>query len=62
LPFNLARLDLEGTLKVNNSLLKLVLFGVMHAQAGNNIDLGRVISVRLLVVVHSLELILLLLI
>jgi hypothetical protein len=62
LPFNLARLDLEGTLKVNNSLLKLVLLGVMHAQAGNNIDLGRVISVRLLVVVHSLELILLLLI
>ncbi len=62
LPFDLSGLDLEGTLEVHDSLLELVLLGVMHAEARYNIDLCRVVAVRLLIVMNCLELILLLLI
>jgi len=62
LPLDLARLNLESPLKVDYGLLELILFRVMHTQAGYHIDLRRVVPVGLLVVVHGLEFILLLLI
>jgi len=62
LPFDLFWLDLGGSFEEQNSLFKHILFGVMHSQAGDYVNLGRVVSVGLLVVVHSLEFILLLLV
>ena len=62
LPLDLTRLDLECTLKVYDGLLELVLLSMMHAKARDHIDFCGVVPVGLLVVVHSLELVLLLLI
>ena len=62
LPFDFFRLDLECSLEVYNGLFKLILLGMVHTKARNNINFSGVISVGLLVVVDSLELILLLLI
>lgn len=61
-PLVLLGLDLLGTLKVNNSFLKHIVFSVMHTQARDHINFGRVVAVRLLVKVDGLELILLLLV
>lgn len=49
-------------LEVDNGLLEHVLFSVVHAEATNNVDLGGVVPVTLLVVVDCLEFIGLLLI
>ena len=62
LPFHLFSLDLRGSFEVENGLLEHVLFGIVHTQARDNINFGWVVSVTLLVVMHSLELILFLLI
>jgi hypothetical protein len=62
LPFDFTRLDLEGTLKVNYGLLELILLSMMHAEARDHIDLSRVVTERLLIVMHCLEFILFLLI
>lgn len=61
-PLVLLRLDLLSALEIDNSLFKHVVFGVMHTEARDHINLGRVVPVRFLVEVHSLELVLLLLI
>jgi len=58
-PLDFLGLDLVSALKVDNSFLKHVLLGVMHAQARDDIDFGRVVAVRFLIEVHSLEFILL---
>ena len=62
LPLDFAGLYLEGTLEVDDGLFELVLLRVVHPQARDHVDLRRVVPVRLLVVVHRLELVLLLLI
>ena len=62
MPLDLFGLDLTGTLEVLDSLLKHVLFGVVHAEARDDINLRWVVSVTLLVEVDSLELVLLLLV
>ena len=62
LPLDLPWLYLESALKVHDGLFKLVLLSVVHAQTGDDINLGGVVPVALLVVVDSLELVLLLLI
>ena len=61
-PFDFLGLDLAGALEEEDSLLKHVLLGVVHTQAGDHVNLGRVVSVTFLVVVDGLEFILLLLI
>lgn len=61
-PLDLLCLDLSSSVKVDDGLLELVLLGVMHTKARDNIDLGWVVAEGLLVVVHCLELILLLLV
>ena len=62
LPFDFFGLDLESSFEVNDSFFELVLFGMMHAEARDDIDLGWVVSVRFLIIMHSLEFILLLLV
>ena len=62
LPLDFLRLNLTGAFEVLDSLLEHVLLGVMHAQARDYVDLGRVVTVALLIEVHSLELVLLLLV
>ena len=62
LPFDFLHLDLGSSLEVKDSLFEHVLFGIVHTEARDDIDLGWVVSVTLLVVVNSLELILLLLV
>lgn len=61
-PFDFLGLNLAGTLKVNDGLLEHVLFGVMHAEARDHVNLCRVVTVGLLVEMDGLELILLLLV
>jgi hypothetical protein len=62
LPLDLLGLDLGSSLEVNDGLLEHVLLGVVHTEARDHIDLGWVVSIRLLVVVHGLEFVLLLLV
>jgi len=53
---------LRGTFEVNNGLLKQILLGIVHAQAGDDVYFGGVVAVAFLVVVDGLELVLLLLV
>jgi hypothetical protein len=53
---------MAGSFEVKNSLLKHILFGIMHSQTRDYVNLSRVVSIALLVVVNSLELILFLLV
>jgi len=62
LPFDLFCLDLTGSFEEQDSLLEHVLLGIVHTQAGDDINLGWVVSVTLLVVVDVLELVLFLLV
>ena len=62
LPLDFFWLNLACTLEILDSLLKHVLLGVVHAQARDDVDFGRVVPVALLVEMHGLELILLLLV
>ena len=61
-PLVLFGLDLLRPLKVNDGLLKHVILGVVHAEAGDHVDLGGVVAVALLIEVDSLKLVLLLLV
>lgn len=62
MPLDLLGLDLVGALEVHDGLLEHVLLRMVHAQARDDIDLGWVVPVRLLVEMDGLELILLLLV
>jgi len=62
LPFHFFRLNLRCSLEVKDSLFEHVLFGIVHTEARDNINLCWVVSITLLVIVNSLELILLLLV
>ena len=61
-PLALLWLDLRSALEEQDGALVLVLLHVVHAQARNHIQLGWIVSIRLHVIVHSLELVLLLLV
>ncbi len=56
-PFVLLWLDLLRSLKINNSFFKHVVLCMMHAETADHVDLRRVVSIRLLVEMNSLELI-----
>ena len=62
LPLDFLGLNLACSLEVLDRLLEHVLFGVVHAQARDHIDLGGIVPVTFLVEVHGLELVLLLLV
>lgn len=62
LPFHFFHLDLRCSFEVKDSLFEHILLGIMHTEARDHIDLCWVVSVTLLVIVNSLELILLLLV
>ena len=62
LPLDFLGLDLTGTFKVLDRLLEHVLLSMVHAKTRNHIDLGRIVTIGLLVEVDSLELVLFLLV
>lgn len=61
-PFNFFRLNLTSSFEVINGLLKHVLLSVVHTEARDNINLGRVVPEGFLVEVDGLKLILFLLV
>lgn len=62
LPLHFLGLNLVCTLKVDDSLLKLILLSMVHTQARDHIDLSWVVSERLLIEMNGLIFILLLLV
>lgn len=59
LPLDFLGLNLAGALEVQDGFLEHVLLGVVHTETTDDVNLGRVVAIRLLVVVHSLILVLL---
>ena len=43
-PLDFLGLNLSSTVKVDNSLLELILLGMVHTQAGDHINLGWVVA------------------
>jgi hypothetical protein len=62
LPFDFLHLDLRSSLEVKDSLFEHILLGIVHTEARDDINLCWVVSVTLLIIVNSLELVLLLLV
>ena len=62
LPLDLFRLNLRGAFEVLDGLFKHVLLGVVHTEAGDDVDLGWVVSVGFLVEMNGLEFVLFLLV
>ena len=62
LPFHFFHLDLRCSLEVKYSFFEHILFGIVHTEARDDINLCWVVSITLLIIMNSLELILLLLV
>lgn len=62
LPFHFFHLDLRCSLEVKDSLFEHILFGIVHTEARDDINLCWVVSITLLIIMNSLELILFLLV
>ena len=55
-------MDLKGPFEEKDSLLEHILLGVVHTKTGDNVDLSRIVTIALLVIVNGLKLILFLLV
>ena len=62
MPLDLFWLNLTGAFEILDSLFEHVLLGVVHTQTRDYVDLGRVVTIALLIEVHGLELVLFLLV